>query len=162
MLVSLTSLQPIKHLFIYMPHLVIFFSLEDLPTVFYAQVNPLHMKFDVDTLIWLNAFLLNLMTNLVSLFLQFASVSAFFTIVNINKAIEKAPMDAIYNEKEALPFAPTWQFLPHRFSCTLFQQSLFYEPDEVLEQQTPPPLFCRAEALMPRVSSLFTLFLTIK
>ena len=39
--------------------------------MFYAQVNPLYMKFDVDTVIWLNAFLLNLMANLVSLIVGF-------------------------------------------------------------------------------------------
>ncbi|VDM21103.1 unnamed protein product, partial [Hydatigera taeniaeformis] len=39
-----------------------------LPIIVYAQVNPLHLKFDVDTMIWLNAFFLSLKTNLQSLF----------------------------------------------------------------------------------------------
>ncbi|KAL5112015.1 UHRF1-binding protein 1-like [Taenia crassiceps] len=39
-----------------------------LPIILYAQVNPLHLKFDVDTMIWLNAFFLSLTTNLNSLF----------------------------------------------------------------------------------------------
>ncbi|VDN95901.1 unnamed protein product, partial [Rodentolepis nana] len=39
-----------------------------LPMILFAQINPLHIKFDVDTMIWLNAFLLNLTANLQSLF----------------------------------------------------------------------------------------------
>ncbi|KAH9285877.1 UHRF1-binding protein 1-like [Echinococcus granulosus] len=65
-----------------------------LPIILYAQVNPLHLKFDVDTMIWLNAFFLNVTTNL---------------------------------------------------------HSLFGESELFVEQETSLPLFCRAEALMPRV-----------
>ncbi|VUZ55776.1 unnamed protein product [Hymenolepis diminuta] len=65
-----------------------------LPMILFAQINPLHMKLDVDTVIWLNAFLLNLTANL---------------------------------------------------------QSLFGETENTFSHQMIPPLFCHAEALMPRV-----------
>uniref|UniRef100_A0A5K3ENS5 Chorein_N domain-containing protein n=1 Tax=Mesocestoides corti TaxID=53468 RepID=A0A5K3ENS5_MESCO len=66
----------------------------ELPTILFVQVNPLHLRFDVDTLIWLHAFLLNLRLNL---------------------------------------------------------QSVFDEPLEPAEHPSAPPLFCRIEALRPRV-----------
>ncbi|VDK21793.1 unnamed protein product [Taenia asiatica] len=65
-----------------------------LPIILYAQVNPFHLKFDVDTMIWLNAFFLSLTTNL---------------------------------------------------------NSLFGESEDSIEHKTLLPIFCRAEALMPRV-----------
>lgn len=39
-----------------------------------------------------------------------------------------------------------------KFMFRRFQQTLFAETEDLFEQQTAPPLFCRAEALMPRVS----------
>uniref|UniRef100_A0A0X3Q487 Uncharacterized protein n=1 Tax=Schistocephalus solidus TaxID=70667 RepID=A0A0X3Q487_SCHSO len=41
---------------------------EGLPLVLFAYVNPMHVKFHTDTLIWLNAFITSLTVNLQSLF----------------------------------------------------------------------------------------------
>lgn len=53
---------------------VLFLRFLALPIILYAQVNPLHLKFDVDTVIWLNAFFLSLTTNLVSLYYTTCSI----------------------------------------------------------------------------------------
>ncbi|KAL3308366.1 uhrf1 binding protein, partial [Cichlidogyrus casuarinus] len=48
---------------------------EDMPCILYANVNPVHVILDADTLIWLNAFLLSLQKNIVSAILVYDLVA---------------------------------------------------------------------------------------
>nr|CDS26893.1 UHRF1 binding protein 1 [Hymenolepis microstoma] len=109
-----------------------------LPMILFAQINPLHIKFDVDTIIWLNAFLLNLTANLQSLFGETENTFAhqttppplFYRVESLMPRVILPMVPPPYNVDNSGSVGYPWTG----------PSALVMQIDQVILQTVPPPI----------------------